>query len=386
MVRYLPLIWKNSLRNRRRSALTVLSIAASFCLLGVLMAMYHMFFFAPVPPDRALRLVVRNRTSLANTMPLSYRDQIRKVQDVCGVTVLQWFGGVYKDSRDTQNLFARLAVEPEPFLRIFSHYRMAEEQKRAFLHERTACVVGRALAQRLNFHLGDRITLVGDIFPVNLELTVRGIYDCDRDDENLFFNYEYMREGMPERRRDSIGMFSVLVSSPEAVPLVAERIDAVFRNAPQQTLTETEKSFELSFLSMLGDVKVFLLSVCGALTFTVLLVSANSMAMSVRERVREVGVLKTLGYTTGSVLGIILGEATVIACAGGAVGLALAGVIVAVMRKLPSVFVDLKSLALPPSVLAGAMFLAVLVGLGSSLVPAWNAARRSIVTSLRFTD
>ncbi|MBZ5592292.1 MAG: FtsX-like permease family protein [Acidobacteriia bacterium] len=389
MLRYWPLVVKNALRNRRRSTLTVLSVAASFCLLGVLMSMYHIFFLNPPSPDQALRLMVRNRISITNVMPASYEARIRQVKGVQEVTVFQYFGGIYKDSRDMKNYFARFGVEPARFFAVSPHYRIPDEQKRAFETERSACVVGLGIAQRLNIHIGDRITLVGDIFPVILELTVRGIYENPSDDGGLLFDYEYLRESMAQRGRgqlDQVGMFILRAESPEAVPSVIEAVDEMFANSPSETKTETERAFALGFLSYLGDVKLMLISVCGALTFTILLVSANTMAMSVRERVREVGILKTLGYSPHAVLGIMLSESVLIALLGGMLGLGIAAAIVSAMRHVPIMFVSLKRLAVPPWVLAGCLVLAVVVGVASSFFPAWNASRRPITTCLRFTD
>jgi putative ABC transport system permease protein len=295
MFRHLPFIIKNTLRNRRRSVLTILSIAASLCLLGVLMALYHAFFFTEATPEQALRLITRNRVSIANVMPISYMEKIRTVQGVREVMVTQWYGGVYKDARDMKNFFGRFAVEPEKLFTLYTEYRIPEDQKQAFLRERSACVMGRPLVERLGLKLGDRITLVGYIFPGTMEFVIRGIYDARRDNENMFFHHKYLMESLSLGRRDFAGTFMILADSPQSVPRIAQAVDEMFRNSPQQTKTDTEKAFELSFLSYLGNVKMFLLSICGALTFTVLLVSANTMAMSVRERIREIGILKTLG-------------------------------------------------------------------------------------------
>jgi len=389
MLRYWPLIVKNALRNRRRSTLTVLSVAASFCLLGVLMSMYNVFFLTAPTPTQALRLIVRNRISITNSMPASYEQRIRKVPGVREVSVFQYFGGSYKDSRDMKNYFARFAVEPDKFFIVSPHYQMPEDQKRAFQRDRTACIIGKAIAERLNFHLGDRITLVGDIFPVTLEFTLRGIYDNLTDDGALLFDYQYLRESMAQRSRgqlDQVGMFLLIADSAESVPHVIESVDEMFENSPAETKTETERAFALGFLSYLGDVKLMLISVCGALTFTVLLVSSNTMAMSVRERVREVGILKTLGYSPQAVLGILLSESVLIALLGGILGLAIAGVITSALRHVPLMFFSLRRLNVPLWVLAASVALSMMVGLASSFFPAWNASRRPIVTCLRFTD
>jgi putative ABC transport system permease protein len=385
MIRYIPLILKNSLRNRRRSILTIISIAASLCLLGVLMAMYHEFYLKDASGDSSLRLITRNRISLANSMPVSYLSQMKQVPGVREVMLMQWFGGTYKDS-DFKNFFARFAVEPEKVFTMYPEYRVPEDQKKAFQQERTACMVGRPLVERYGWKIGDRITVIGDIFPVNLEFTVRAIYDATNDNENLMFHYAYLRESVPKGRQDAIGTFAILAENPEAVPRVEAAIDDMFRNSPVQTKTETERAFALSFLGYLGNVKAFLLSVCGAVTFTLLLVSGNTMAMSVRERVREIGILKTLGFTPQAILGIILSESVAIALAGAALGLLLSTGICEFLSRGPVTFVDLKALKVPPVVAMAGLALAAFIGLISSFVPAWGASRRSIVECLKFTD
>jgi putative ABC transport system permease protein len=379
MFRYIPLMVKNALRNRRRSILTICSVAASLCLLGVLMAIYQAFFFSAPTPEQARRLVTRNRISLTNIMPVSYRQKIQQIPGVQEATILQWFGGVYKEPK---NVFARMAVEPERFFAVYPEYKMPDDQKKAFMQERSACIIGTEIASRYNLKLGDKMTLVGDIFPVTLEFTVRGIYDFPTEPENMFFQLQYLFESMPAGRRDFAGMFVILADSAESAERVGPAVDDMFRNSTVQTKTESEKAFQLGFVSFLGNIKVFLLSICAAVTFTVLLVSANTMAMSVRERIREVGVLKTLGYTNGSVLGIILGEAAVLSLLGGLLGWALAAGLTFALRQTPGFM--LKTLTVEPAVAALLLLVAVVIGLASSFVPAWTASRTNIIDSLRY--
>lgn len=385
MLRHLPLILKNSWRNRRRTTLTVLSISVSLCLLGLLMAIYHAFYLREAPPWQARRLITRNRVSLAVPMPIYYRDRIRQVPGVQEVMVSQWFGGVYKDSRDPNNFFARFAVEPDKLFVIRGEIQVPEDQKRAFLSERTACAVGRRLADRLGFRLGDRITLRGDIFPVNLELTVRAIWDAPDNNEVLYFHWKYLEESLPPARQSLVGTFSILAERPEDVTRIADAVDAMFRNATAQTRTETEQAFALSFVAFLGNVKAFLFSIAAAVTFTILLVSANTMAMSVRERIREVGILRTLGYTPPSILGIILGESVLISLAGGLLGCGLAAALCAAVRNGPVAFSQIRALTVDAGVLATALAVALAIGILSSVIPAWGAARTSIIDALRHT-
>jgi len=382
MIRYLPLILKNALRSRRRSILTICSVAASLCLLGVLMAIYHAFYFGQATPAQALRLVTRNRISLATAMPISYRQKIQQVPGVREVMIMQWFGGVYKDSK---NVFARFAIEPSRLFTLYPEYITSEEEKKAFIRERSACMIGRAIADKYNIKLGDRMTLTGDIFPVTLEFTVRAIYDSADNNETMYFNLDYLFESLSARRRDFAGTFVILADNPNSVSGIAKAVDDTYRNATIQTRTETEQAFQLGFISFLGNVKVFLLSICGAVTFTILLVSANTMAMSVRERVREVGVLKTLGFTNVSILGIILGEAAFLSLIGGVIGCILASGLTYLVRQAPAFIMQLKTLNLEPSVAALILLVGVIIGVASSFIPAWNASRTPILDSLRYS-
>jgi putative ABC transport system permease protein len=380
---YLPLILKNSVRNRRRSVLTIASLAVSLCLLGVVGALYTVLYIHDPAPAQARRLVTRNRVSLTQPLPLFYRDKIRQVLGVQAITVSQWFGGIYKDSRHFHNFFARFGVEPGVFFTIYPEYTMPEDQKQAWVQERRACIVGKDLVTRFGWHLGDHITLQGNIFPVDLELVIRGIYNAPEENESLFFHIEYLYEALPASRRDTAGAFTILAAAPEAVPQIAPAIDELFRNATAQTRTETERAFALSYVSFIGNVKRFLLVICSAVTFTILLVSANTMSMSVRERIKEVGVLKTLGFTREAILGIILGESACIALAGGLIGLLLANGVCYVVRQGPSFIQQTKALTLQPGTAGACLLLAVLIGTVSALVPAWQASRTTIVDALK---
>lgn len=381
MFRYLPLMVKNALRNRRRSILTICSVGASLCLLGLLMAIFYAFYLSEPSAEQARRVVTRNRISLANPLPVSYKDKIATIPGVQDVMVMQWFGGVYKDP---QNFFARMGVDSKRLLEIYPEYKISAEERKAFENERTACIIGKDTATKFNLKVGDRMTLQGDIFPIDLELTIRGIYDYLPDNESLYFHVEYLWESLPVGQRDFAGTFAILADKPENVTAISKAVDDMFRNAPQQTRTESERAFQLGFVAFLGDVKTFLAIIAGAVTFTMLLVTANTMAMSVRERIREVGVLKTLGFTNGSILGMILGEATVLSILGGMFGWLLAAGLAYGVRQGPAFFAELKTLTIPTT--AGLLLLAVaaVIGLASSFIPAWGASRTNILDALRY--
>jgi putative ABC transport system permease protein len=389
MFKYLPLVVKNSLRNRRRSSLTVASIAASLCLLGVLLAIYRVLFFGgDSRPAQALRLITHHNVSLAQSLPIAYVRQIQQVPGVNAATGWQWFGGTYRDARDPRNFFARFGVDPSQMFRVWPDYVIPQDQQISFERKRTGCVASRALANKFGWKLGERITLVGDGFPVTLDLTLVGIFHESGQAAVLYFNQDYLRESLPagSPQRDMVSQVMVQAESPDVAPHVAEAIDALFKNSPDPTKTETERLFLLNFISFLGNFKLFLAAICGAVTFTLLLVSGNTLSMSVRERVREVGLLKTLGFNAPTILGIVLGEAAVIALAGGAIGCLLAGLLCVVVRQAAPPFIPgIRTLAVTPLVAGLSLTVALLIGLLGALLPAFSAARTSILNSLRHT-
>jgi putative ABC transport system permease protein len=386
VTRYLPLIVKNCWRNRRRTLLTIASIGISMCLLGVMISMYHAFYLSNPTPDQALRLITRNRISLTTVIPVSYQSRILQAPGVREVMIYNWYGGTYKDNRDPKNQFARFAVEPEKLFKIFGEYKIPEDQKRDFERDRAGCVIGRDLVNTFGFKLGDRIHVTGDIYPGALEFTVRGIFDGPGATTLLFFNKEYLDQSLPEVRRGQISTFEILIDKPENSGRVAQAIDDMFHNATAQTKTESEQAFFVGFLSLLGNVKMFLAAISAAVMFTVLLVSANTMAMSVRERVREVGVLKTLGFTPGGVLTLILGEACAISVAGGVVGFAISALLMRGIEKSPFGGFLPPLPVIEPGVLAACLIAAAAIGVISSLAPAIGASRIPIVQALRSTD
>lgn len=385
---YLSLMTRNSFRNRRRSLLTVSSLALSLCLLGVLMAMYRALFYGgETSPAQAMRLVVHNRVSLAQPMASSAEQKVQQIPGVEAVSPRQWFGGTYKDARDTKNFFARFAVRPEKLFQLFPEYTIPEDQKQAFLHQRTACVASRDLAKKFGWQMGERINLVGDNFNENPELTLVGIYDDPDHNETLWFNYDYFRESLStsDPNRDVISNLSVKVDRPENVGSVSRAIDDMFANSPYPTKTEDEAQFTLSFVSFLGNLKLFLYVIGGAVMFAILLVSGNTLSMSVRERIREVGVLKTLGFTRGMILSTLLGEAAVVALTGGVMGSAMAWGLCLLIRSAPVQVPQIRLLSVTPLLALLTLLIALLIGLASGIVPSFNAARKSILDALRYT-
>jgi putative ABC transport system permease protein len=386
MFRYFSLAFKNTLRNRRRSILTIASMAVSLCLLGVLMAMYHALFLKDQTPGQAMRLVTRNKVSLAQPIPVSDETKIRGVSGVKEVSVWNWFGGTYKDARDTNNFFGRFGVEPKAFLTIRTQLEMPEDQRNAFIHDKTACILSKDKADKLKLKVGDRIILIGDIYPVTLDLKLVGIYTDPDAQASLFFNWAYLSDALPVGRRSYISTVAILADSAAVVPAVARTIDAMFEDSSTPTKTESEAQFALSFVSLLGNIKLFLIAICSAVTFTILLVSGNTMAMSVRERIKEVGVLKTLGFNNDAILGMIIGEALSISLIGGLIGLVLASILsVGVGHAAGDTLPQLHDMNVTPLTGLVGLGVAAFIGVVSSFIPAWNAARTNILDSLKYS-
>jgi putative ABC transport system permease protein len=373
-------VTKNALRNKRRSILTVLSIAFSLLLLTLMMTIWHAFYLDTGSAESAQRLVVRHRVSLTFELPGFYREKIRAVPGVVAVVPVSWFGGVYKDQKP-ENFFARFGTDPEEFFKVFRDVQMPEEQVRAWQHDRQGVIVDDALAAKYGWKLGDRIVLQGDIYPVDLELYIRGIFHSVPDNKSVYFNTKYVEEAVPWFKGQA-GTFSVLAASPKDVSTIASTIDDMFRNSPQPTKAESEKAFGLEFVAMMGNVKAFILVICGAVVFATLLVSANTMAMSIRERTREVALLKTLGFTRNSVLGLFVSESVALSLAGGLIGVFMGYGMVYAATHSPQFF-SFFPLKVTPGIWVAAMFTAGIVGLVSSAIPSYHASQINIVDGLR---
>jgi putative ABC transport system permease protein len=372
-------VTKNALRNKRRSILTVLSIAFSLLLLTFMMTLWHAFSLDDGSAESAQRLVVRHRVSLTFTLPSFYREKIRAVPGVVAVVPNSWFGGVYKD-RKPENFFAQFGTDPEEFLKVYRDLSMPEDQIKAWQRDRQGVIVSQSLAQKYGWKLGDRIMIQGDIYPVNLELNVRGIYHSDPDFKSIYFNTKYVEEAVSWFNGQA-GTFDILADSPSSVSKISSTVDDMFHNSPQPTKTESEKAFGLEFVAMIGNVKMFILSICSAVLFATLLVSANTIAMSIRERTREVAVLKTLGFTRRGVLALFVSESVVLSVLGGAIGAILANAMVYAFAHSPQMtFFPLKMTA---GIWTLAVLISAIVGLVSAAIPSYHASQINIVDGLR---
>jgi putative ABC transport system permease protein len=378
-MKFLPFILRNTFRNRRRTILTILSIGMSLFLITTLRTLLVSLESPPLTPESAKRVVTRHQTSLANVMPVAHKQRIRQIPGVEEVISAQWFGGVYKDPA---NFFAQFAMDADGFFNVFPEISVeAPGQKEAFVEERTAALAGVSLARRYGWKVGDRITLQGSIFPVNPELIIRGIVQGGGSDNTFYFHWDYFNELLDDANIS--GTFFVKARSADDIPAISEAVDSMFANSTAPTKTETEKAFVLGFVSMIGNVRTLVVSISTVVVFTIILVAANTMAMSIRERTGEIAILKTLGFSQGQVLSLMITESAAIALAGGLAGsLAARYVFGAVdFNELTFGFIQAFNVTWDTILLSAAISL--FVAITSTLVPAWSASRLAIADAIR---
>jgi len=371
---------KNAFRNKRRSILTVLSIAFSLLLLTLMMTLWRSFYMSNGSEESSERLIVRHKVSLTFALPAYYREKIRSIPGVAAVVPVSWFGGLYIDDKP-EHFFANFGTDPEEFFKVYRDITVSPDQLTAWQHDRQGAVVDDTLARKYQWKLGDRIVLKGTIYPVNLELNIRGIFHSVPDNQSLYFNSKYVEEAV-SWFKGTAGTFGILADSPNDVSKIAATVDDTFHNSPQPTKTETEKAFQLEFVAMMGNVKLFILSICSAVVFATLLVSANTMAMSIRERTREVAVLKTLGFTRQTVLSLFVGEAVTLSLIGGILG-ALGGYGLVWLYTHSPQAGSFFPITVTPTILVLAVIAAGIVGFLSSVIPSYHASQINIVEGLR---
>jgi putative ABC transport system permease protein len=361
----------------------VLSVSISLFLLTILLTALKLMTEPPTTDQASLRIVTRHRVSLANVLPEKYQYRIERMPGVEYCSKFTWFGGIYIDEASSN--FAQFAVDADRIFRIFPEAVVDPREEETFVKEKNSCVVGRKLLERFHWKLGDKITFLGALWPCDVELVIRGVYHSEGLDETLvFFHHDYFDELMG--KRGLVGTFWIKVTNAEVIPGLIERIDAAFHNTDAETKTETERAFQLGFISMMGNVKLFIGSICTVIVFTMLLVTASTMAMAIRERLREISVLKALGFTGSLIFSLILAESCGLALAGGILGCFGAKLLAETLDvyKLSQGF--LPMFPITAGILAIGMLVALGLGILSSLVPAYSSIRTSVVTGLKELD
>jgi putative ABC transport system permease protein len=373
-------VTKSAFRNKRRSLLTIASISVSLVLLSIMLSIWRSFYIDKGAPDSALRIMTRHKVSLANFLPIYYRDKIRAVPGVVHVVPMTWLGAKYKDDKP-ENFFAQFATDPDEYFDVAADKIIPPDQLAAWKHDRAGCVVDSVLASKHHWKIGDHIILQGSIFPTNLDLTLRGIYTIDPPNSALYMHAKYLEESV-SWFKDTAGFYFTRVDAPENMPRAAHAIDEMFHSTPVPTKSESEQAFKLDFIASLGNVKAFILSICGAVVFTTLLVCANTMAMSIRERTREVAVLRTLGFTRPSILKLLLSESIAISLIGGVAGVVLGTGLIKMMSR-PGIGMPV-SMHMTAATALVVMLVAAFVGIVSGLIPSYRASNLGIVDALRY--
>jgi putative ABC transport system permease protein len=377
-MKFLPLVLANLKRHKLRTILTMCSVALALFLFASLRTVTTTLT-AGAEASSASRMIVQNATAFVIPLPMAYAARLKSVPHVQEVTWANWFGAKYGDGKQ---FFAGFAVEPESYLRMYPEIAVAEDQKQAFLKERSAALIGEGLVRKFGWKVGDNVTLQGTIFPGDWTCTVRGIYHPTEKaygDDSFMFHYSYLYEREPTRVTP--GWFIMKIDDPAAAPTVAKSIDDQFRNFIAPTKTGTEKAFAAGFASMWGNVKLLMSTIGIAVVFAILLVTANAMMMNQRERTSEVAVMKTVGFSDQRVFGLTIIEAAVIALTGAVLGLGLATLLPIVTGFGEGGFLPGYHVT-PGTILVGAG-VALLLTVASGVFPAWQAAKLPVVQALR---
>jgi putative ABC transport system permease protein len=392
-MKYLPYILKHLRKNWIRTLSTMLAMALCIFLIGSLQTLLKAFY-GGLENASTERLVTRNRVSLVFPLPLSYESRIAGVPGVRRVTKSNWFGGVRgmaNGQPDMKNFFPNFAVEAESYLAMWPEYGLTAAEKQAFFQDLRGCIIGPVLAEKFGWRVGSTIQLESTIPPYRIgkpfDFVVSAIYRVDEkkypnhSKQLMIFHWKYLHEATGQRA--GVGTYYTQIANPSQAPSVAAAIDRTFENSDAETKTETEGQFVAGFLSMVGDLALILNAIGLAVAFTILAVSANTMSMSIRERRGEIAVLKTLGFSSGLVLALVLGEALVIGIIGGGLGVGLASLLVANAGTIPGLNGFGMSLSLTPGLVGLMLVISGVIGLLAGLTPAVNAYRSSITAMLR---
>ncbi len=380
----LKYLFRNIFRHKLRSILTILSVSVavlSFCLLNTIISAWY----AGVSASSAYRLIVRNAISLVFSLPISYKEKIKQISGITYVAQGNWFGGIYIEEK---NFFANFAVDSETFLKLYPEFIVSENEKKAFLMDRKGCLVGRKLVERFNWKIGNNVVLRGTIFPGNWEFVIRGIYrgrDKSVDESQFLFHWDYLNETLKKTsptRADQAGYFIVGIKNPEDAAVISREIDSLFKNSLAETLTETEKAFQLSFVAMTEAIVIVIKLVSFVVIGIIFVVVANTMNMSVRERKNEYALFKMFSYGNTIIFGIILGESMLIVLTGAILGIILTFPAVKVVGDILSVYFPIFNLH--REVIYESLFISFIVGILSGLIPAARSIKINLAEGLKW--
>jgi putative ABC transport system permease protein len=381
MFKYLPLLWANLKRKKLRTGLTLASIVIAFLLFGMLRAL-QTALTGSADLAGVDRLITMHKVSFIQSLPLAYLNRIKSIEGVRAAGSSSWFGGIYQEDR---NQIAVFATEPETFFDLYTEYKLPDDQRKAWIADRASAIASRGLADRFGWKVGDTIPMRSNIFTNKdggsvWQMKLAGVYDATNADQSVYFHYEYFNESR-SFGRDEIGMVSVRLADKDQAAQIASKIDAMFANSPTETKTNTERAFMQSFANQMGNIGALVTAVATAVFFTMLLVTANTMGQSIRERINEIAVMKTLGFSSFSVTALVFGEALLVTALGGLIGLGLAGMMTGAMQKVMATFFPVLGLGASTYVL-GVVLVLVLGSLAAAL-PAAQAWQLKIVDALR---
>jgi len=369
---------RNVLRNKRRSILTILSLGFSFLLLTLMMTIWRTFYIDPWSVISARHIVCRHRVSLALSLPTYYRDKIRTIAGVVDVIPLNLFDGDYKGV--TPDDFSKIGTDPNEYLNAYPEYQIAADQVEAWKKDPAGAIAGSEIAEQHHWKIGERLTIQGNELPVQLELNLRGTFKSPFPVRAIYLNWAYVQQAAHYQKDQ---LYLIQADAPENVSRISRAVDSMFHNSPEPTRTEAERAFDIDLIARFGNVKAFILSICLAVLFTTLLVSGNTIAMSIRERTREIAMMRSLGFAPRVLQALFVGETATLTFCGWVFGtLGAYGLVFAIVHsQAAGPFAVL--LKIPLTTLAVSLPVAGLVALGSAAIPSYRASRVNIVQGLR---
>ena len=379
-MKFAKLIRRNLFRNKLRSLLTLFLMAAIFFFVATMLSILENFETASNSGEGQNRLCVQSAISLANPLPLSHEAKIATVPGIVDIAKLQWLGAYYKEPK---NFFANFAVDHEKMATVWDDYAIPKDQLEAFKADRRGAVVGPELAKRYGWKIGDRVTLIGTIYPWNPEVTIRGIYKHKFDSSSFFLHFDYFHEATKDVTGSMVGTFWARVQDPNNMAPISQQIDDMFRNSDYPTETFTEKEFQLQFMAMIGNIKLLFTVVSLCSIFMVILLAALTMSMAARERVTEIAVLKAIGFTSGTILTLMLIEFVTLGFIGGALGTFGAHFVYKAVNMTEVTQGFLVAFGVNAKTVATCLIAAVIVGFLAGGLPALRSARLSVVDGLR---
>ncbi|HUP46878.1 MAG TPA: FtsX-like permease family protein [Thermoanaerobaculia bacterium] len=379
-MKFRKLIVRNLFRNKLRTILTLVLMAAIFFFVATLLSILENFEAGADSGEGQNRLGVQSAISLGNPLPLAHEEKIRTVPGIVEIAKLQWVGAYYKEPK---NFFANFAIDHDKMEIVWDDYKVPKDQMAAFKADRTGAIVGPELATRYGWKIGDRITLIGQIFPFDPELTIRGVSNHHFDSSSLFFHFDYFYESVKDMTGSTAGTFWVKVRDPKDMARISQQIDEMFKNSEYPTETFTEKEFQQQFMAMIGNIKLLFTVVSICAIFMVVLLAAITMSMTARERVTEVAVLKAIGFTSGTILTLMLIEFVTLGLIGGALGTFGAKAVYKVVNMTEVTQGFLVNFGVNAETAAICLAAAVVVGFLAGGLPALRSARLSVVDGLR---